>query len=153
MKPPLRSRRDVAAVVEGLADGTIDCISTDHAPHSAADKGAHVASGAFGIIGLQTAFAAAYTYLVLAGHIDIYRLVELMSLNPASIIGAERWCPGAGTLAVGKNAALTILDVDTDFIFEKKMILSKSSNTPFIGMTFVGRTESVIYGQTQRFFR
>lgn len=153
MKPPLRGQADVDAIIDGLADGTIDCISTDHAPHSDSDKGTNIAGGAFGITGLQTAFPAAYTYLVLSGRIDIYRLVEVMCINPAKIIGADNYELGAGEVKPGKRAALTILDVDADYRFEKSMIMSKSTNTPFVGMTFVGKTESVISGTSQIFFK
>jgi len=153
MKPPLRSRKDVAAIIEGLADGTIDCISTDHAPHSKKDKGTSVADGAFGIIGLQTAFCAAYTYLVLPGYIDMYRLVELMSINPARIIGADTPEIGAGIPEVGKRAAITILDIDTDYMFEEKSIVSKSKNSPYIGMMFVGKIDSVVNGSLHHFFK
>lgn len=153
MKPPLRSQTDIDAIIEGLADGTIDCISTDHAPHTDKDKGTHISNGAFGIIGLQTAFPVAYTYLVLSGRIDIYRLVELMSITPAKIIGADSPEIGAGEVKVGKRAVLTILDVDTDYRFEKDMIVSKSSNTPFAGMTFVGKPESVVSGILHHLFK
>ena len=83
MNPPLRSEDDLRAVIEAIKDGTIDCISTDHAPHSAAEKDAGLEKAPNGIIGLQTSFAASYTALVKPGHISFARLIELMSANPA----------------------------------------------------------------------
>ena len=85
MNPPLRSRDDAKAIIEGLRDGTLDCISTDHAPHSDEEKRAGIEKAPNGIIGLQTSFIAAYTYLVVPGHIPLSKLIELMSYNPAKI--------------------------------------------------------------------
>lgn len=129
INPPLRSRRDVAAVIEALADGTLDCISTDHAPHSQEEKGCGMERAPNGIIGFQTAFAAAVTYLVLPGHITMERLCELMSKNPAKILGID---------APKKTVAVY---PDRKFTFTSDMILSKSKNSPFIGRELYGVIE------------
>ncbi len=151
MKPPLRTKNDVNAVIRGFSDGTIDCISTDHAPHSSADKGKNLADGAFGIIGLQTAFALSYTYLVLGGYIDIYRLIELMSFSPAKIARIDKF--GHGALKIGGRADLVISDCESEFTFNENYIVSKSKNSPFIGMNMTGRIDAVIHGGNIKYKR
>lgn len=126
MNPPLRSRADVDAVIEAICDGTIDCISTDHAPHTAEDKSGRPDTAPNGIIGLQTAFAAAVTYLVRPGYITLDRLCELMSQNPAKIIGAKI-----------PDMYITVYP-ERKFIFDSGMILSKSKNSPYIGYELFG---------------
>lgn len=127
MNPPLRSDEDRSAVIEGLRDGTLDCISTDHAPHAAFEKNVGLEKAPNGIIGLQTAFAAAYTFLVRPGHISLERLSELLTFSPARILGVS---PPSDTVTA---------DVSEPFMFSEDMILSKSKNSPFIGMTLYGK--------------
>jgi len=143
MKPPLRSREDVEAIIEGLCDGTIDCISTDHAPHATSEK-ANLISGAFGIIGLQSAFPLAYEKLVLTGRITLERLIELMSYNPAKIIGADKY--GFGVIREGGPAELVLFSLGTDYRFGRDIIKSKSVNTPFVGMRFKSRADILFRG-------
>jgi dihydroorotase len=127
MNPPLRSKEDRDAIIEAIVDGTIDCISTDHAPHSAEEKGRGLASAPNGIIGLQTSFAAAYTYLVKAGHITLERLSELLTYNPCRILG----------IAVPEE--IIDIEIEEPFVFDESMILSKSHNSPYIGKTLYGK--------------
>ncbi|MBR4292478.1 MAG: amidohydrolase family protein, partial [Clostridia bacterium] len=127
MNPPLRSKEDRDAIIEAIVDGTIDCISTDHAPHSAEEKGRGLASAPNGIIGLQTSFAAAYTYLVKAGHITLERLSELLTYNPCKILG----------IAVPEE--IIDIEIEEPFVFDESMILSKSHNSPYICLTLYGK--------------
>jgi len=138
MSPPLRSAKCVEAIKEGLADGTIDCISTDHAPHSEEEKNAGLAKAPNGITGIQTAFSAAVTALLNTGFIDIFRLVELTSAKPAAIIGIK------SGIRVGNLANICIADIGKKYTLEKSMLKSKSFNTPFIGITLSGTVEHTI---------
>jgi len=150
MNPPLRQEKDRQAIIEGLLDGTIDCISTDHAPHAKADKGSDLQKSAFGIIGLQTAFPAALTYLAKARDVnmDLFRLSELFSKNPAKILGLDK--DGYGTICEGGRADLTVIDPDKESIITESMIRSRSANTPFIGLTLCGRIEAVCLSGLRR---
>lgn len=127
MNPPLRSRDDVKAVIEAIIDGTIDCISTDHAPHSAAEKGVGLEKAPNGIIGLQTVFRAAYTFLVRPGFITLERLSELLTFNPAKI----------ARVSVPQRTIKA--EIEEPYTFEESEIVSKSHNSPYIGMSFYGR--------------
>ncbi|MDD4772251.1 MAG: amidohydrolase family protein, partial [Eubacteriales bacterium] len=129
MNPPLRTPDDIAAVIEALSDGTLDCISTDHAPHSAAEKNLGMEKAPNGIIGFQTAFAAAVTYLVRPGYITLKKLCELMSSNPAKILGVD---------SPEKTGKRIRVYPDRKFNFTPDMILSKSRNSPFIGYELYG---------------
>ncbi len=133
MNPPLRTTADVEAIKEGLRDGTLDAIATDHAPHSALEKEVEFTLAANGIIGLETALPLALC-LIREGVIDERRLVELMSINPARIIGVE-----GGSLAAGQRADITVVDPALEFCYERQNIVSKSKNSPFIGRHFTGR--------------
>ena len=133
MKPPLRSDKDRKAILKGIKDGTIDCIATDHAPHSEDYKNVEFDYAAFGIIGLETAVPLALDRLVNEGIIDIGRLVEMFSVNPARILGV----PG-GSLGVGALADITILDHNRNITVDKEKFRSKSRNTPFHGRTLKG---------------
>ncbi len=133
MNPPLRTAADVEAVKEGLRDGTLDAIATDHAPHSELEKEVEFAQAANGIIGLETSLPLALS-LLREGLIDERRLVELMSVNPARIIGVE-----GGSLAAGQRADITVVDPALDFFYKRQDIVSKSKNSPFIGRRFTGR--------------
>lgn len=134
MNPPLRTRKDINALITGLADGTIDAISTDHAPHSEKEKAQSMKSAPFGIVGLETAFALSYTELVDKGVITIDKLVECMSTKPSQIGGIDR-----GSLAVGKVADIAIVDLDNKFIINKNEFLSMGKNTPFDGRCVKGK--------------
>lgn len=133
MKPPLRSDKDRKAILKGIKDGTIDCIATDHAPHSEDYKNLEFDYASFGIIGLETAVPLALDQLVNEGVIDISRLVEMFSVNPARILRI----PG-GSLGVGAKADITIVDHNRTITVDKNKFRSKSRNTPFHGMTLKG---------------
>jgi len=144
MNPPLRSEDDVRAVVEGIVDGTIDCISTDHAPHSSDEKGSDITKSLNGIIGLQTSFAVSYTNLVQTGLISFSRLIELMSVNPARVTGLDK--RGIGSLEVGSPADFAIASVGGEYTFTKEQLRGKSKNTPFVGMTFGAKISATYVG-------
>ncbi len=132
MNPPLREGADKKALIEGLIDGTIEMIATDHAPHAKEEK-ADFLKAPNGIIGLETSFAASYTALVDSSLISLSRLVELMSVNPAKLVGIE-----GGSIEEGKTADIAIFDTE-ELIVTKEMLKSKSENTPFIGKKLKGR--------------
>ena len=133
MNPPLRSEEDCEAVRQALADGTIDAIATDHAPHSILEKELEFDNAANGIIGLETAVSLSLA-LVRAKVIDAKRLVELLAVNPASILGLP-----AGKLATGAQADVTIIDPEREFLYTEDQVVSKSRNTPFLGWRLKGR--------------
>ena len=135
MNPPLRTAADVHAVIHGLADGTLDCIATDHAPHTAEEK-ADFEKSPNGSIGMETSFAAANTYLVKAGILPFAELVRKMSLNPARILGID-----AGTLSPGAPADIVLVDPDEKWTVDPDALHGKSKNTPFKGMTLTGRVK------------
>lgn len=139
--PPLRKKTDVKAVIEGLRDGTIDCIATGHTPCSPSEKPNDFTKAHFGMLGLQTAFKTAFTYLVLPGYMDIGRLTELLSTSPAKISGLDK--RGYGTLKEGGRADFGLYSLDRDSVFAEKEIMSKSRNTPFAHMTFRGNLEAM----------
>ncbi len=141
MNPPLRSESDRAAMLEGLKDGTIDCIATDHAPHTADDKNVEYDQAAFGIVGLETAVALCLDRLVAAGVIALPRLVELLSTNPARVLGLA-----GGTLAPGAPADVTLLDLKAKRTVDPGRFESKSRNTPFGGLTLRGWPAMTIVG-------
>jgi len=128
MNPPLRTERDRLAIIEGLADGTIDCIATDHAPHEDTAKALPYEDAANGIIGLETAFPVAYTTLVKSGILALEDLIRLMSTKPAEIIG----------LPLSDDDHIE-LDLDTPWEIDPGAFLSKGRNTPFAGMQVYGR--------------
>ncbi len=134
MAPPLRSKEHLDAVLEGISDGTIDAIATDHAPHHADEKALEYDRAPFGITGLETAIGLACNELVHKGVIGLERLVELCSANPAKIFGLE----GRGTLAPGAHADVTIIDPDLEWTYDVRESRSKSKNSPFDGWHFRG---------------
>lgn len=136
MNPPLRSRMDMEALIEGIRTGIIDVISTDHAPHSAEEKSGSMNGSPFGIVGSETAFALSYTELVEKGHITLSELVKCMSANPSRIAGIDR-----GSLNVGMAADFVIADIDTWYEIDPDKFLSKGRNTPFAGRKVKGRIE------------
>ena len=132
MNPPIRSREDRAALIEGLRDGTIDMIATDHAPHSAEEKGRGLEKSAMGVVGLETAFAAVYTHLVKPGLLSMDRLMALLNGN-----AARRF--GYGTpLAEGQPADLTVFGLDRPFKVDPERFQSMGRATPFAGMELYG---------------
>ncbi len=133
MNPPLRAEADRLALVEGLRDGTIDCIATDHAPHTIDDKRVEFDAAAFGVVGLETAVSLCLDRLVQAGLIDLSRLVALLSTQPARLLGL----PG-GTLAPGSPADVTVLDLGRTIRVEPELFESKGRNTPFAGWNLKG---------------
>jgi len=133
MNPPLRSDADRKAVIEGLRDGTIDCIATDHAPHTVDDKQVEFDHAAFGIVGLETAVPLCLDRLVGAGLMKLPQLVALLSSNPARVLGL----PG-GTLAPGSPADITVLDLAKKRTVDPARFASKSRNTPFGGLSLRG---------------
>ena len=143
MNPPLRTAADRAALIEGLRDGSIDCIATDHAPHSAQDKNTGMLEAPFGIVGLETAAALTYSELVKTGVLTPLQMAEKMSYNPARILKLEG---GAGEIAVGKDADLVIFDPEASYVIDKNTFVSKSKNTPFHGRKVTGRVDMTIIG-------
>jgi dihydroorotase len=139
MNPPLRGREDVQAMIEGLRDGTIDVIATDHAPHSYDEKQVEFVHAPFGIVGLETAVGLVVTRLVEPGIISLARMVELMSVNPRRILGL----PPVGILE-GAPANLTIIDIDTEWTVDAGAFRSKSKNSPFHGHVLRGRAVGIV---------
>lgn len=135
MNPPIRSREDREALIEGIKDGTIDCIATDHAPHTADEKSRGLKGSAMGVVGLETAFGVCHTHLVKTGIISIQRLVELLCLNPRRIFGLE----------VDGEANLAIFDLNKEWTVESKKFASMGKATPFEGMRLKGKPDSLIY--------
>jgi len=133
MKPPLRSKCDVGAVVNGIVSGAIDAIATDHAPHPGSEKMQEFEKCPFGILGLETAIGIALEELVHPGKIGLMRMVELFTRGPARILGLDR-----GTLAVGAVADVTIFSTDREWTYDVNKSFSKSRNSPFDGRTFKG---------------
>lgn len=133
VNPPLRTKQDVEAIIEGLADGTIDIIATDHAPHHEDEKNVEFNNAASGMVGFETAFPLAITNLVKPGHLSINQLVEKMCLNPSKILGLNK-----GTIEVGKAADITIVDINEENIVDVNKFKSKSKNSPFNGFKLTG---------------
>jgi dihydroorotase len=141
MNPPLRAEADRAAVVQGLVDGTIDCIATDHAPHTVDDKKVEFDQAAFGVVGLETAVALALDRLVGGGVLGLLRLVALLSTNPARVLGL----PG-GTLAPGAPADLTLIDLERKRQVDPVRFASKGRSTPFAGWILTGWPVATLVG-------
>jgi dihydroorotase len=143
VNPPLRSASDVAAIKVGLADGTIDAIASDHAPHSLEEKQVEFDAAPPGMIGLETLLPLTLTQLVQPGTITLERAIELMSTDPASILGLPH-----GSLAVGAPADVTVFDPDWAWEIEENWFLSRSTNSPFTGRKVQGRvTHTVSRGE------
>lgn len=140
MNPPLRKEEDKKAIIEGLKDGTIDCIVTDHAPHTKEEKSQELSKAPNGIIGFETALAATITNLVIPGHISYLDMSRLMSYNPAKILKLTN----KGEIAKGKDADLTIFDKEQEYIYKESDIVSKSKNSPWIGEKLKGRVKYTI---------
>ena len=132
MNPPLRSRADMEALREGVADGTIDVIATDHAPHSAEEKSKGLEKSAMGVVGIETSLAATYTFMVGGGVISLERLVEIMSLTPRRLLGI------GGGIVLGEMLDATLVDLNKEFCVEPAKFLSMGKSTPFEGMRLRG---------------
>ncbi|QQY80329.1 dihydroorotase [Keratinibaculum paraultunense] len=135
VNPPIRKKEDVRAIVAGIKDGTVDVISTDHAPHSKEDK----EKGSPGISGLETAFPICYTYLVKKGEISLNRLSQLMSATPGRLMGVNK-----GKIKVGYDGDIVLLDLDKEFTIDEKDFVSKGKNTPFNGKKVYGKVVATI---------
>lgn len=140
MNPPLRTQADVDAIIEGLQDGTLDAIATDHAPHTVEDK-ADFAAAPNGSIGMETSFAAGCTYLVKSGFLSLGELVSKMSTNPAEILGIN-----AGRIFSGAPADIVLIDTDEQWTVDENKLHGKSKNTPFKGRTLCGKVKKTILG-------
>ena len=138
MNPPLRTTEDKNAIIEGLVDGTLDCIATDHAPHTPEEK-ADFEKAPNGSIGMETSLAAGITYLVETGVMPFGKLVEKMSVNPAKILGIN-----AGTLSVGAPADMALVDLNEKWTVDPNGLHGKSKNTPFKGLTLTGRVKMTL---------
>jgi len=136
MNPPLRSLNDKLACQKALLDGTIDAIATDHAPHAPHEKEQDIHEAPFGIIGLETAFSLVYTNFVKSGKLKLETLIDLMSLNAASLFGIKQ-----GRITTGEDANLAIFDLDSEFVVDDEFFKSKSKNSPFIGSKLFGKTK------------
>ena len=136
MNPPLREEKDKQAIIEGIKEGTIDCIITDHAPHSEEEKNKELSKAPNGIIGFETALSAEIMNLVDPGHISYIDLVKVTSYNPAKILGIDR-----GILEEGKIADIVVFNPNEEYVYTKDMIVSKSKNSPFIDRKLKGRVK------------
>ena len=141
MNPPLRLREDVEALIEGLRDGTIDCIATDHAPHATHEKEREFANAPFGIIGIETMLATTLKYLVEPAHLTLSQAIEKMTIAPSRVLDLQ-----SGTLKQGARADVTIFDADKTWILDAKTLASKSKNTPFNGMEMRGEVRATVVG-------
>jgi dihydroorotase len=139
MNPPLASRADRDALIAGLADGTVDCIATDHAPHHPASKDVEFDKAPFGIMGFETAIGLSLE-LVHSGKITLKRMIELFTTGPAGILGMER------KVSAGAVADLTIFSTDKKWVYKVSETPSKSRNTPFDGREFVGGPAATVVG-------
>ncbi len=134
VNPPIREAEDVVAIREGLRDGTLDCIVTDHAPHHKDEKNVEYNLAAFGISGIETSFSLSYTYLVKAGVLTLEQLADRMSAAPARILGLE-----GGVLAEGNAADIMLADLNAKYVIDSKDFVSKGKNTPFNGTEVYGK--------------
>ena len=141
VNPPLREEKDRQAVIAGLADGTIDCIATDNAPHTKEDKNCEFNFAANGISGIETAFALCYTYLVDSGIMSLDKLSGLMTKTPAEIVGIPY-----GQIEVGGLADLTLVDLDAKYTIDGSKFYSKGKNTPFDGFVVKGKVKYTVVG-------
>jgi dihydroorotase len=141
MAPPLRGKRDVEALLEGLVDGTIDCIATDHAPHATSEKEGEFDHAAFGIVGLETAVSVLLDRVVRAGAVPLTTIVRRLTADPARLLNL----PG-GSLTPGAAADITVLDLDARVTVDPAKFKSKSRNTPFRGWELVGAPVMTIVG-------
>ena len=133
MNPPLRAKADRLALIEGIKDGTVDMIATDHAPHSLEEKSKGLEKSAMGIVGIETAFPVLYTKLVKTGVITLEKLIELMSVNPSKRFGFDI------EIKEGKGANLTVFNLEKEYEIDPEEFISKGRATPFKGMKVFGK--------------
>ena len=139
MNPPIRSAEDRAALIEGIKDGTIDMIATDHAPHSLEEKSRGLKDSAMGIVGLETAFAALNTHLVKTGVIDLEHLVKIMSINPRKVFRIQ------GGLNIGDRADIVLLDTEREWVVDSDKFYSMGKVSMFVGRPMVGDVAMTIH--------
>ena len=137
MNPPLRTKADVEAIIEGLKDGTIDAIATDHAPHSAEEKDRPLTEAPSGMVGLETALAVTLTALYHTGEMSLSDILRKMTINPACILRVPK-----GRLSIGAEADIVIFDPEEKWTVDPGALHSKSKNTVFKGMTLQGKVSS-----------
>lgn len=139
MNPPLRTKKDIEAIIEGLIDGTIDVIATDHAPHSKLEKDVEFDKAPNGITGLETSFAVCYTHLVQTKLLSLEQLIEKLSINPRKILNQQ-------PIEINKDkmANLTIVDCNEEWIVHSSNFMSKSTNSPYINQKFIGKVKYAI---------
>lgn len=142
VNPPLRTKADVEAIIEGLKDGTIDAIATDHAPHSAEEKARPLTDAPSGMVGLETVLAVALTYLYHTGEMALSDILRRMTINPACILRL----PTKGRLAIGSDGDVVIFDPDEAWTVDPNRFASKGRNTPFAGKTLRGKVKYTIVG-------
>ena len=143
--PPLRSENDRLAVIAGLREGVIDCICSDHTPHTDGEKRGSFEKAAYGAIGFETAFAAGVTHLVLPGYLSLYRLIELMALTPASLLGYD------ASLKPGGTCDFCFIDPDAEMVYGRSTLRSRSANTPFFGRALKGRVTGLYIDGVKQF--
>ena len=148
MNPPLRGQEHVETIIAGLDDGTIDCIASDHAPHAKEKKMQELDQAPFGIVGLETSLGLVVTRLIEPGHLDWPTALAKMTINPARILGIDK-----GTLQIGADADVTVIDPKVRWRVDPAKFRSKSTNTPFAGMELTGRAEMVMVGGVVKFRR
>lgn len=141
MNPPLRSREDMEALIEGVLDGTIDCIATDHAPHSAEEKSRGLEKSVMGVVGLETAFPVLYTRLVKTGVIPLRRIIEMLTTAPRRIFGF-----GGGRIEVGAPADLAVFDLDSEYTVDPERFETMGRSTPFAGWRLSGGCVMTLHG-------
>ncbi len=139
MNPPLREQKDVDAIIEGLQDGTIDCIASDHAPHTIEDKEMEYIYAPNGIVGLETQLGLTLTELYHKGKLTLEQVIEKLSINPRKILNLE-----VPQIEVGEIANMTIIDLDLEFTFDVKTSKSRSKNSPFGGRKLKGKSVAVV---------
>ncbi|HIL58654.1 MAG TPA: dihydroorotase, partial [Rhodothermales bacterium] len=139
MHPPLRTAEDVQAIKDGLADGTIDVIATDHAPHAPFEKEVEYIEAPFGILGLETCWPLTVRELIEPGVISLHEAVRKLAVAPREILGLA-----VPRIAEGETAELTVFDAETRWTFEDRHIQSKSRNTPFVGSEMVGKAWGIV---------
>ena len=147
MSPPLRTEEDRQKLIEGLMDGTVDCIATDHAPHTYTNKDVEFDNAPNGIVGMETALPVSYTTLVKENKMPVSRLIELMSTNPAKILRLK----AKGTLKAGSDADVTIWSADTEYQIDTAKFKSKGRNCPFQGRHVYGKVQMTIVGGDVKF--
>lgn len=139
MNPPLRTQKDLEAIIEGLADGTIDAIATDHAPHHVDEKNLEFNEAKNGIVGFETALGLGYTYLVKTGKLTLNEFIKKMTANPANLLGLNK-----GTIEEGKTADIVVIDTENEYEVKVSDFESKAKNSPYDGYKLFGRAQTTI---------